>query len=314
MKFICNKKYYIFRRYRYYKAHPKSKFQVEILPGILANFGESRGRYHSCQYHLLQLSFSKDLYTEEVADTFWRRFKILHIDCKRRGKKIPRIYRVVGSSQKTFYGGYVVICEPNLITREVFVRQNSYEYWLDNFYLNSGLYSNPVDQKEIIAILLNKISTNSAILHDIPTKTDWRMFEEIVAEIFRKFGYEIELTKRTRDGGKDIIALRKSGDEVTERLIIECKHWQSKIDVKPIRNLIGVAVTQDELPTGIILATTSTFTKDAKDLKINPTISIKLDLKDYNDVLNWIGDYNALQLTPAEIEQYLREHKVKNQE
>ncbi len=310
MEFIKSSKYYIFRRYRYYNAHPKSKFQVEILPGLTAQFGESRGKYRSCQYHLLQLSFSKDLYQEEVADNFWRRFNILHINSKRRGKKIPIIYRVVGGAHKTFYGGYIVICEPNLPDREAFVKQNSYEYWLNQFYLNSGIYANLVDQKEAIALLLNKISTNSAILHDIPTKTDWRVFEEIVAEIFRKFGYEIELTKRTRDGGKDIIALRKSGEAVTERLLIECKHWQSKIDVKPIRNLIGVAVTQDDLPTGIILATTSTFTKDAKELKLNSTISIELDLKDYNDVLNWIGDYNALQLTPTEIERYLRENET----
>jgi Restriction endonuclease len=308
VEFIRSKKYHIFRRSRYYNAHPKSKFQVKILPGVLAQFGESKGRYRSCQYHLLQLSFDKNLYAEEVADVFWRRFNILHINRKRRGKKIPRIYRVVGGSQKTFYGGYVVICEPILPSREAFVKQNSYEYWSDQFYLNGGIYANLVDQKEALALLLNKISTNSAILHDIPTKTDWRVFEEIVAEIFRKFGYEIELTKRTRDGGKDIIALRKNGDKVTERLLIECKHWQSKIDVNPIRNLVGVAVTQDELPTGIILATTSTFTEDAKELKINPAISIELDLKDYNDVLNWIGDYNAIQLTPVEIEQYLCEH------
>lgn len=312
MELIRSKKYYIFRRYRYYHAHPKSKFQVEILPGILAQFGESRGRYRSCQYHLLQLSFSKDLYRKEVADTFWRRFNILHINRKRRGKTIPRIYRVVGGTQKTFYGGFIIICEPNLPSREAFVRQNSYKYWLDRFYLNSGIYANPVDQKEAIGLLLNKIAANSAILHDIPTKTNWRVFEEIVAEIFRKFGYEIELTKKTRDGGKDIIALRKNGDKITEKLLIECKHWQSKIDVKPIRNLIGVAITQNELPTGIILATTSTFTQDAKDLKINSTISVKLDLKDCNDILNWIGDYNALQLTPAEIEQYLREHYSKS--
>lgn len=103
----------------------------------------------------------------------------------------------------------------------------------------------------------------------------------------------------------------QNGNQITERLLIECKHWQAKIDVKPIRNLIGVAVTQDELPTGIILATTSRFTEDAKELKINPNISIELDLKDYNDVLNWIGDYNAIGLTPAEIEQYFREQQVK---
>lgn len=314
MKFIKSRKHYIFRRCRYYNAHSKSSFQLEILPGILAKFGESRGRFRSRKYHLLQLSISRDLYTEEVADTFWRRFNIIHINQKKRGKKIPRIYRVIGSSQRLFYGGYVVICEPNPANRATFVKQNSYEYWLDRFYLSSEIYANPIVQKEAIGLLLNKISINSAIIQNIPTKTDWRIFEEIVAEIFRKFGYEIELTKKSRDGGKDIIALRKNDNEITERVLIECKHWQTKIDVKPIRNLIGVAVTQDELPTGIILATTSTFTEDAKKLKINSNISIDLDLKDYNDILNWIGDYNAIQLTPAEIEQYLREQSVKNVE
>lgn len=308
MKFIKSRKNYIFRRCRYYNAHPQSKFEVEILPGILAQFGESRGRYRSRQYHLLQLSINRDLYVEEIADAFWKRFNIIHINQKRCGKKIPRIYRVVGSSQKLFYGGYIVICEPCVTSREAFVKQNSYEYWSNQFYLNNGIYSNPIDSKEAIGLLINKMSANSAILQDIPTKTGWRVFEEMVAEMFRKFGYEIELTKKTKDGGKDIIALRKNGDKVTERLLIECKHWQAKIDVNPIRNLIGVAVTQDELPTGVILATTSTFTEDAKELKMNPNISIELDLKDCNDILNWIGDYNVIQLTPAEIEQYLREH------
>jgi hypothetical protein len=308
MKFIKSRKNYIFRRYRYYNAHPQSKFEVEILPSILAQFGESRGRYRSRQYHLLQLSINRDLYVEEVADAFWKRFDILHINQKRRGKKIPRIYRVVGSSQRLFHGGYIIICEPCITDREAFVKQNSYEYWSNQFYLSSEIYSNSIDSKEAIGLLINKVSTNSAILQDIPTKTGWRVFEEMVAEMFRKFGYEIELTKKTRDGGKDIIALRKNGGEVTERLLIECKHWQAKIDVNPIRNLIGVAVTQSELPTGVILATTSTFTEDAKELKMNSNISIELDLKDCNDILNWIGDYNAIQLTPAEIEQYLREH------
>src|SRR5713226_7587905 len=34
-----------------------------------------------------------------------------------------------------------------------------------------------------------------------------RQFEELVAELFRGFGYDVELTKRTRDGGIDVIAV-----------------------------------------------------------------------------------------------------------
>jgi hypothetical protein len=41
-------------------------------------------------------------------------------------------------------------------------------------------------------------------------QVDARTLEEIVAELFDNFGYEVELTKRTRDGGRDIIAIRHS--------------------------------------------------------------------------------------------------------
>jgi HJR/Mrr/RecB family endonuclease len=37
-----------------------------------------------------------------------------------------------------------------------------------------------------------------------------RLFEEFVAELFHEFGYEVELTKRTRDGGRDVIAIREA--------------------------------------------------------------------------------------------------------
>lgn len=34
-----------------------------------------------------------------------------------------------------------------------------------------------------------------------------REFEEVVSEIFRSKGFEVDLTKRTANGGKDIIAV-----------------------------------------------------------------------------------------------------------
>lgn len=304
---IASSKYYIFRRHRYYNAHSQSVFNIEVLPGISARFGEPKSKFRSSQYHLLQLSIDKELYSEEIAGAFWRRFNIIYINSQKRGKKLPQIYRVIGSPNRLIRHGYIAICEPILLEREAFSKQNSYEYWSSQFYMNSNIHADLDSQKEAIALLLNKIGASPAVLRDIPTKTGWRIFEKIVAEVFRRFGYQVDLTKRTRDGGKDIIALRKDGDRVLERLLIECKHWKDKIDVNPVRSLVGVAVTQDELPTGIILATTSSFTKDAKEIQINPNILIQLDLKDRNDILNWIGDYNAIQLTPLEITEYIRQ-------
>lgn len=50
---------------------------------------------------------------------------------------------------------------------------------------------------------------------------DRRKFEELVAELFGGFGYDVELTKHTRDGGRDIIAVKR--EEVQVKYLIECK-------------------------------------------------------------------------------------------
>lgn len=50
---------------------------------------------------------------------------------------------------------------------------------------------------------------------------DRRQFEELIAELFVGFGYEVELTRRTRDGGKDIVAIKRR--EVNTKYLIECK-------------------------------------------------------------------------------------------
>jgi hypothetical protein len=43
-----------------------------------------------------------------------------------------------------------------------------------------------------------------------------REFEELVAELWKRFGYEVELTKATRDGGYDVVAV-KHGIDVCSR-------------------------------------------------------------------------------------------------
>lgn len=91
---------------------------------------------------------------------------------------------------------------------------------------------------------------------------------------------------------------------VEEKILIECKHWEDKIDVNPVRNLIGVAMSQEELPTGIILATTSHFTRDAEKIKIHSAIKIELERRDYEDILEWIQEYDAIQLSKEEVNAY----------
>lgn len=115
-----------------------------------------------------------------------------------------------------------------------------------------------------------------------------RKFEELIASILEDLGFDVELTKATRDGGRDIIASIKNA--VTSFLsYIECKRYspENKIDVGIIRQVQGVFYTQK--PTKSIIVTTSFFTKDAKEEA--KLIENQLDLKDFNDIKNWLERY-----------------------
>src|SRR2546430_1617123 len=100
--------------------------------------------------------------------------------------------------------------------------------------------------------------------------------------------YEIKMTKRTNDGGRDVIALTRR-DCLSLKLLIECKRYARyrKVNVTQVRALFGVM--QDEKVTKALLATTSGFTKKAREFAERNIW--KLDLVDYDDLLRLIRKY-----------------------
>jgi len=91
---------------------------------------------------------------------------------------------------------------------------------------------------------------------------DRRKFEELIAELFDSFGYEVQLTQKTRDGGKDIIAIGNKSD-IRSKYLIECKRPDpgNPVGVGVVRELMGVKV--DEKATQAIAVTTTYFSPDA---------------------------------------------------
>lgn len=120
-----------------------------------------------------------------------------------------------------------------------------------------------------------------------------RQFEEVVAELFRAKGFLVDLTKRTRDGGKDIIAVHTDGLGIQSKYFIECKHYSesNKVGVEVVRALYGVMNAKDG-PNKTILATTSTFTTGAKGF-VEDEAASKWDitLADYDEIVRWLNDY-----------------------
>ncbi|MGB7061542.1 MAG: restriction endonuclease [Candidatus Zixiibacteriota bacterium] len=127
-----------------------------------------------------------------------------------------------------------------------------------------------------------------------------RKFEEMVAEMFRRFGYVVEFTSQTRDGGRDIVAIRYA--EVNTKYLIECKRPEpgSKIGIRPVRELLGVK--SDEGASKAILATTSYFTRDA--LCFFERNKWDLEPRDCDGVLSWVKEY--LRILGKQIENGVR--------
>jgi restriction system protein len=102
-------------------------------------------------------------------------------------------------------------------------------------------------------LLMNQTSIETIM------RLDWRQFEYLIAEAYRRAGYKVtENLESGADGGVDVI-IEKDG-AVT---LIQCKHWKhTSIGVKVVRELYGV-VKIEQAQKGIV-ACSSRFTKEAK--------------------------------------------------
>lgn len=110
-----------------------------------------------------------------------------------------------------------------------------------------------------------------------------REFEEFMARLYNKLGYNVELTQTTRDGGKDII-LRKPdvlGDMI---YYVECKRYKekSKIGLDIVQRFTGIVET-DKINGGII-ATTSYFSTVAERWITENKYNYKIQMHDFNTI------------------------------
>jgi hypothetical protein len=129
----------------------------------------------------------------------------------------------------------------------------------------------------------------------------WDQFELLVGEIFRRHGYNVELSAALgADGGVDLM-LRRDG----ECIPVQCKHWKtSRVAAREMREFYGT-MTDAAAPRGIFV-TTGTFTRDAREfaegkaieLLDGPALQQRIDAirrpeENIFDVTSWIGDFTA---------------------
>jgi restriction system protein len=132
--------------------------------------------------------------------------------------------------------------------------------------------------------LLQRLAHSPSLLFQLEP----RKFEELVARMLEDQGCDVTLTKRSRDGGYDVLGRMKSGP-ADLLFFAECKRYgpQHKVGVEVVRGLFGVTESY-RANLGLVI-TTSSFTKDAirEKLRIGP----RIDLKEYGDLCTWLKPY-----------------------
>ena len=70
---------------------------------------------------------------------------------------------------------------------------------------------------------------------------EWRDLERLIATVFSDFGYNVELTPASKDGGKDVIVWYRG-----ESYIIEIKHWNGKkVGDRYISDFLNVIIKEN---------------------------------------------------------------------
>ena len=133
--------------------------------------------------------------------------------------------------------------------------------------------------------IFETLKKNPGILQEISP----RKFEEIIAGMLHDMGCDVELTPKSKDGGRDILAAFRTpfGKFLT---IVECKRYKSvrKIGIDIVERFLHVIDHKDKASCGLI-ATTSYFTRDARAAE--KEYKYKLKLHDFNVLKSWIKKY-----------------------
>lgn len=116
-----------------------------------------------------------------------------------------------------------------------------------------------ISVREVNDALMAAIKARPELMHELSP----RKFEEFVAELYSRSGFEVKLTPASKDGGVDVYAVQRApfGSFLT---VIDCKRYRADrpVEVGLVRKLYG-AVMDTDASTGVI-ATTSYFTKGAR--------------------------------------------------
>jgi len=147
------------------------------------------------------------------------------------------------------------------------------------------LYEAFVDHNRWLQIQPRLVAVQSSLLEQLSAYEDiWRLnpnlFEQVVAELLMKQGFEVLWIPGGRDGGIDIVAGCQDS-----RFLIDVKRYRKRrVGVELVRSIYGVTHAAQLHESGVLRAgiiTSSYFTRDALEFRDAPSPRILLRDRDW---------------------------------
>jgi restriction system protein len=120
-------------------------------------------------------------------------------------------------------------------------------------------------------------------------KIDPRKFEELIAAGYVREGYEVELTPRSGDKGRDVVATKHGSGSV--RIFDQVKRYKFSrpVTAEEVRALVGTITMAGNVSKGVI-TTTSTFAPTLlDDSDIRRLVPYRLELKPRDVLIPWLA-------------------------
>lgn len=120
-------------------------------------------------------------------------------------------------------------------------------------------------------------------------RLDWRKWEELIAGAYKMEGFEVVLTPRSNDKGRDIIASSKGFGSI--RYFDQVKAYQPGhlVTANDVRAMVGVLTLEGNVSKAIVTTTSEFAPGVSTDPDIQRLVPYRLELKSRAALLDWLG-------------------------
>lgn len=249
-----------------YRVLERSKRNIQIIETYVGKDAAFPSRYES-------------LYRKDNSGE-WQLFQgLMAREASKSDLHLQIHFRGFGESNR------YIFCEElyELVRRTIdYPYQNATSLVLPSIWLPENQSLNKIQlidsTREIITAISNEAECLSAI--------SWRQLEEIVAELLRSQGMAIHLTKRSRDGGRDIIARGELVSGEPMLLAVEVKQ-KAIVGIEDVQRTLRA---NEDYP-GLMVATSGRFSAGVVSEKRKNRNMLRLFLKDGVALKQWINAY-----------------------